>query len=161
MVAAPAAGEVGCLRETGSRQLREASVAIAFPAYHTERFRTAAAPEDLRDLILDTIASLGWPLRQDSEEAIVAAVRFNLWSFGERIEIRTHQDGSVTITSQCAMPTQCFDWGKNESNVAMFVAELRKNAAFSVLGDPIQAREVTNHRDPGSQDIQESRNRIK
>jgi hypothetical protein len=139
----------------------ETPVAIAFPAYHKERFSTVADVADLRDVVLDTIEALGWRVNEDWDNPIVAHVGFSFWSFGERVEIRICRDRSLAITSTCVMPTQCFDWGKNEWNVAMFVKELLKRAVIGVPAEPSGPFEGDEAGSPGSRHIQESRDRIK
>ena len=43
-----------------------------------------------------------------------------------RVFIKFLPDNSVSVTSKCALPTQCFDWGKNKANVIKFLVEFSK-----------------------------------
>jgi hypothetical protein len=51
----------------------------------------------------------------------VAEVGANLWSWGERISVEIGRGGTVWVESTCRLPTQCFDWGKNQRNVDGFL----------------------------------------
>jgi len=57
---------------------------------------------------------------------IVAKTRFNLWSWSEKIHIYV-ADNQIDIVSECAMPTQIMDWGKNKRNVKKFVQNLHSS----------------------------------
>lgn len=45
-------------------------------------------------------------------------------SFGENIDIQVDQAGTVLVHSECTMPTQLVDWGKNRDNVTSFFDNL-------------------------------------
>lgn len=99
-------------------------MAFGFPAYHIERLTVAPASGDARSVALRTLAALSWQLRQQSDSQLLASTGMGLRSWGERIEIDLLPNNEITITSKCALPTQCFDWGKNRANVRRFIAEL-------------------------------------
>jgi hypothetical protein len=50
-------------------------------------------------------------------------------SWGERVFVSFLPDGSISVTSKCAFPLQCLDWGKNEINVLRFMSEIRKHVS--------------------------------
>lgn len=102
-------------------------MAFGFPAYHTERCQVPpAAMANACLAIRSAITSQGWRVRNETMQRIEASTGVNLWSWGETIIVDAMPDYSITITSKCSWPLQCFDWGKNQANVV----ELRKRAGF-------------------------------
>jgi hypothetical protein len=59
---------------------------------------------------------LGWTISVSTSERIMAKTSISLMSWGEKIEIHKQDEGYMVI-SECAMPIQIIDWGKNSSNV--------------------------------------------
>ena len=100
-------------------------MAFGFPAYHTERY-DAQHDIDLRSVAKETLAQLSWALRTEESMEILASTSLNLRSWGEKVTIKFEADRSISITSRCALPTQCFDWGKNRANVVKFIAALNQ-----------------------------------
>lgn len=100
---------------------------FSFPAYHTEEIEVEMKPAELRRAVCEALESLGWSISKRSKEAISASTGINLLSWGEQILIEFGDDGSVSITSKCSLPTQCFDWGKNKSNVLKLIDELEES----------------------------------
>lgn len=103
-------------------------MAFGFPAYHRECIALSHADGDARSAALGTLQALSWQLRQQSDSQLLASTGMGLRSWGERIEIELLPDNQLSITSKCALPTQCFDWGKNRANVRLFLAEMAKRA---------------------------------
>jgi hypothetical protein len=140
-------------------------MSFGFPAYHTERFTVYASQTDLGEAVFEALETLRWAIQEDSGDRISASVCSSFRSWGERITIKFHRDGSLSITSRCALPTQCFDWGKNQANVTILIEELRKAAKLGVLKERRmragQRTALDRGRSPGSQDIQESKDRFK
>ena len=102
-------------------------MAFGFPAYHTERYSTqAATSEELRHIVKEVLQALSWPIKSETGSGIQASSSLNLRSWGEAIQIELLPDNAIAITSKCVLPTQCFDWGKNEGNVRRFLAEIGK-----------------------------------
>ena len=99
-------------------------MAFGFPAYHRERVALPATGGGAADIVLKTLTALSWQLRTQSPSQLLASTGMGLRSWGERIEIDLLPDNTLAITSKCALPTQCFDWGKNRANVRRFLAEL-------------------------------------
>ena len=99
-------------------------MAFGFPAYHTESFSPVDSQADLHAAVKKALGSLSWSVREETTEQILASSSMNLRSWGEKVLIRFLPDHSISVTSQCALPTQCFDWGKNKANVRRFLSEL-------------------------------------
>jgi hypothetical protein len=138
-------------------------MAFGFPAYHRDSFATTASEAVVREAIFDAIELLGWSLKDESDDVIRAGVGFNFWSHGETVGVRFLLDGGLLITSRCWMPTQCFDWGKNEQNVRNLISELRKAVGLARLAEETLEAEPgavpsTGHAD--SQRIQDRKDRI-
>ena len=49
---------------------------------------------------------------------------FSFRSWGENVSVHVDDTGTVQVTSECSMPTQLVDYGKNKSNVTRFLAGL-------------------------------------
>ena len=103
-------------------------MAFGFPAHHTERY-SSSTPEtaDLRKAVGETLNVLSWSLKEETHDRIIASTGLNVRSWGERVQINFSPDNSISVTSKCALPTQCLDWGKNKANVMKFMAEIREH----------------------------------
>jgi hypothetical protein len=68
----------------------------------------------------------GFKVQQADPDAgsIRARVGFSFRSWGENISVHVDDTGTVQVTSECSMPTQLVDYGKNKSNVTRFLAGL-------------------------------------
>ena len=99
-------------------------MAFGFPAYHTEYIMPPNADYDVRILVRQTLEVLNWRVREEAHDYVVASTNVSLLSWGERIIVEFHPDNSCSVTSKCSLPTQCFDWGKNASNVRKFMLQL-------------------------------------
>jgi hypothetical protein len=138
-------------------------MAFGFPAYHTESFINGARSEDLREAVYEALEALRWWIQVDSDEIITAFIGISFWSWGEWVTIRFLRNGSLVISSRCAWPTQCVDWGKNQSNVTMFSDELRKAAwlrTFTEQVRPGKSSAALSGQDHDSQDIQNTSDAI-
>ena len=60
--------------------------------------------------------------RGKEDDSIVASSSLSLLFWGERVIITFLSDDSIAVTSKCALPVQCFDWGKNKANIKKFIA---------------------------------------
>lgn len=104
-------------------------MAFGFPAFHTEHLSVAQnGSTDLYAAVLTALNALSWPIREQTADQITASTSVNVLSWGEKVLITFVPDSGIAITSTCALPTQCFDWGKNKANVRKFIAEIRKQA---------------------------------
>ncbi len=103
-------------------------MSFGFPAYFTQHLSREGAPaETLRSAARDALDALGWHVREERADQIVASTSLNIRSWGERVILSFPSDGSISVTSRCALPTQCVDWGKNKSNVQRFVAQFDRH----------------------------------
>lgn len=100
-------------------------MSFGFPAYHTEHV-SCAPPASFRNLLDKTIRSLGWLVQYETEDNITASTGFSLSSWGEHVSVRYNSLG-YTVTSRCILITQCFDWGKNKSNVRRLISEINQH----------------------------------
>jgi hypothetical protein len=104
-------------------------MAFGFPAYYTERYSAAADKSaDLSVAVRAALNALSWSIREEASDQIVASTGVNIRSWGEKMFVRFLPDRSISVTSKCALPTQCIDWGKNKANVRKFLDEIRKHA---------------------------------
>lgn len=94
---------------------------FAFPAFHEEILER----DHTSDNIEAAMRRNGWKGIQKTATGIRCAVSFNLWSFGETIEV-TCEDRRTVLRSNCILPTQCMDWGKNRRNITNLVAALER-----------------------------------
>ena len=97
----------------------DAAMSFGFPAYHEEDIQLPAP------LTPHTIPSvfqrLGWAGSANQEgRSWRAASSMNLASWGEEIAVIWIAEAVIRVRSQCSMPTQCLDWGKNKKNVMAF-----------------------------------------
>lgn len=98
---------------------------ISFPARYMESHSFAADESFLANAVQIAFQTLGWTCQTNGSGEFQTPIGFNLWSFGEKLTVKI-SGGDVTVKSECAMPTQCFDWGKNKRNVAAFLAEFNR-----------------------------------
>src|SRR5947208_15368755 len=100
-------------------------MAFGFPAYADGSRRYGLSLDVLREAVARALYELDWTgCGNWSGRVFVADVRVNFWSWGEKITIEIDRDGMVWIESKCSLPTQCFDWGKNQGNVDAFFRTL-------------------------------------
>lgn len=103
-------------------------MAFGFPAYHTERYSSDTSNSaDLHVAVRDTLTALSWSVREESHDQIIASTSVNIRSWGEKVLIIFMPDNSISVTSMCALPTQCLDWGRNKANVGRFMAEISRH----------------------------------
>lgn len=87
-------------------------MAFGFPAYHTERYTGTGKAEDVRAAVRSTLKELAWSIRDEKSDGITASVSISLMSWGERIVVNFLPNDSISVTSKCAYPLQCMDWGR-------------------------------------------------
>jgi hypothetical protein len=91
-------------------------MAFGFPAYAEAVERYDASGGELLDAVDQALEELGWDADYTGPSSLSARVGVNFLSWGERVSINV-RDGKVRVRSECSLPTQCFDWGKNRQNV--------------------------------------------
>ena len=102
-------------------------MAFGFPAYHTENYSPSESGSDLRTAVKTTLNAISWSVRQESPDTIIASSSMNIRSWGEKVIVTFLPNNTISVTSKCALPTQCLDWGKNKANINKFMAELRNH----------------------------------
>lgn len=108
---------------------------FGFPAYHEASFET---PLPLTDgWIAHVCGVLGWAFKGAVQRVPYGKVwrieeSLSMSSWGCNIEVRMVGPARVHVRSECALPTQCVDWGKNARNVraleTALLAEMQKDA---------------------------------
>lgn len=69
------------------------------------------------DAVEKLAASERWRVRERTDRKIVCVVPADMWcSWGERVSV-VAEPHSLRVISQCSLPLQVFDWGKNRRNV--------------------------------------------
>lgn len=98
-------------------------MAIGFPAYHEEAFQI---PPTLPPAIIwQALQHMGWSgsgTPDGMQFRVSSSVSWGSW--GESIVVLRVAADRLQVRSECAMPTQVFDWGRNENNVKRFFATL-------------------------------------
>jgi hypothetical protein len=95
---------------------------FGFPAYARGSRRYDSSPDDLKEAIARALSALGWTAYGNwPGRRFVAEVGANFRSWRERISVEIRRGGTVRVESTCRLPTQCFDWGKNQRNVDAFL----------------------------------------
>ncbi len=107
-------------------------MSFGFPAYHEENV-TLPGPVT-HDWIAYGCAQAGFSRPFYSTHGAVwrCSSSISLASWGEEIAITWLAPNALHVRSQCGMPTQCVDWGRNASNVRKFVTTLQNAMQASV-----------------------------
>ena len=93
-------------------------MAFGFPAYHEETIDLEMPRNEIISFLKPIIGSLSWSIIEYTENHMSAITPTALTaSDGEKIRITILPSGSIQVRSECAIFTQCFDWGKNKKNV--------------------------------------------
>lgn len=101
-------------------------MAIGIPPKHTDYFPIPTGIPDSRAAVLQTLRTLNWKVKEQTDQSIKAAVPLSFFSYGARVRITLETDRTITICSQNLFPLQLIDWGKNKANVERFLAEIRR-----------------------------------
>ena len=101
-------------------------MSFGFPAFHEQSIVNVPPNVNIELSLLNTLRSLGWGPSFD-QNGITASTGASLKSWGEKIVISISPTGAATVRSECALKTQCADWGKNEKNVRTILTELPKH----------------------------------
>ena len=114
-------------------------MAFGFPAYHTESYSAGGSLTELHAAAKKALDSLFWSIREETTERIIASTSISFRSWGEKVIINCLPDNTISVTSTCALRTQCLDWGKNEANVRKFMAERMKHVEQGAAPDRYSA----------------------
>jgi hypothetical protein len=105
-------------------------MAFGFPASHSESYSVDTEDTlDMRALVRASIESLGWEMGGEGPDYILASVSWSARSWGEKISVRFLSDNSISVTSKCVWPIQCFDWGSNQDNTEKLIAAVKNEVA--------------------------------
>ena len=103
-------------------------MSFGFPAYHTENYSPKTGDENIREAVRKSLENLSWKIREETSNKILASTSMGMRSWGEKIHINFLTDGSISITSKCALPTQFLDWGKNKKNIHSLLNKIQINS---------------------------------
>ncbi len=101
-------------------------MAFGFPAFHEETIQNVPTNVNLELSLLNTLRGFGWGPSFDNN-GITASTGASMKSWGEKIIITLVDAGATKVRSECALKTQCADWGKNQKNVERILRELPSN----------------------------------
>jgi hypothetical protein len=94
-------------------------VTFGFPAYHEEYWRPRFPLNG--DMMFAVAGALGWAISVEQTGPVgwrwKLSTGLNFWSWGETVYVEPQPDSGVRVRSQCALFTQCIDWGRNQRNV--------------------------------------------
>jgi hypothetical protein len=94
-------------------------MSFGFPAYHEEYFRPRQLPDG--DMMYAVAGALGWSFSVEQIGPVGWRWRLgtslSFWSWGEVVIVEPQPDNALRVRSNCALFTQCFDWGHNRRNV--------------------------------------------
>ncbi len=99
---------------------------FGIPAQHGIQFSIAGGSTvNVRSAVLASLHVLGWPIRQETGQTIVASATLSVMSWGEKITIQFLPNGSISVCSACAFPLQLVDWGKKRQNVEKLLETIK------------------------------------
>ena len=98
-------------------------MAFGFPAYHEQIITNAPPNVNIELSLLSTLRSLGWGPSFDGN-GITASTGAASRSIGETIIVTLVDGGATKVRSECALKSQCADFGKNQKNVEKILNEL-------------------------------------
>lgn len=101
-------------------------MAFGFPAYHQEDITFPFPVTHDWMVYACQVAGLGVPRWGHGAMGGMWHVSpgVSLMSWGETMTIAPLAPNILRVRSECGMPTQCIDWGKNEKNVRKLVQVL-------------------------------------
>jgi len=94
-------------------------MSVAFPAFHRIQHPLALPLPEAKQRAKQAAAHLRWKLARENETELVFKAGLSLWSWGEEVKVGFGTN-DVLVHSQCRLPTQCFDHGKNRQNCEQF-----------------------------------------
>jgi len=91
-------------------------MSFGFPAYHEAVIKLNIPREEVMGFMAPIIGTLSWSIREYSQNHMLITSKVGMRSWGEKIRVTILPSGMLRIRSECSLPIQCFDWGKNEEN---------------------------------------------
>lgn len=86
-------------------------------ATYNKSIRVVKPKEKLIDALSDFLVKNDYKIIKQSSDSLEVSVSANFLSWGELVTVSFITDEVINIKSQCKLPTQVFDWGKNRKNV--------------------------------------------
>jgi len=103
-------------------------MAFGFPAYHEEKIDLEMPRNEIISFLEPIIGSLSWSISEYTENHMLVRSKDRLWEWEpQKIRITILPSGSILVRSECAIFTQCFDWGKNKRNVHKLLSAINRN----------------------------------
>ena len=82
------------------------------------------AQENLRDAFSDQ----GWEIERDEPDGMTARTKPSWRSWGEVVKVKFEDEGTM-VSSECSLPTQAMDYGKNRINIQKLIDTITKKNA--------------------------------
>ena len=102
-------------------------MAFGFPAYHEETIDLEIPRNEIISFLEPIVGSLSWGIIEYTENHMEVISNTGLLeSEGQYITITILPSGSILVRSECAIFTQCFDWGKNKRNVHKLLSAINR-----------------------------------
>jgi len=93
-------------------------MAIGLPAKYQIVVKSDLSREQFNETSINVMKKIGWKVRVATHEYIQAKSRFNLYTFGETIEVIYKDMNHIQLVSTCNF--QLFDAHKNKINLRTF-----------------------------------------
>ena len=100
-------------------------MAIGIPAKYEEVRYSGKDNDEILEAVMIVIPKLGWQVTEREDYFLTGKTLTGSLSLGERIYIRI-KNQKIGIRSECAIPTQLIDFGKNKMMVRLFFEALEK-----------------------------------
>jgi len=102
-------------------------MAFGFPAHYEMVISNIPSGTDLMRSVGSALSRIGWNPKVEGN-TFSASTTFSMASWGEKVTVQVLPGGKgIKVRSQCAIFTQCFDFGKNKKNVQKFQEELPRH----------------------------------
>ena len=97
---------------------------IGLPPYAEDSVQYSRSRDVLLDAIEDVLNDLGWSYGYTGKAELCVSFAITFGSWGERMTIAVHKDGTIDVRSASVFPLQWIDWGKNQQNIEQFLQRL-------------------------------------
>lgn len=116
---------------------------FGFPAYHEDTFDTPLPVTE--GWIAHVCGVLGWSFKGrklDLTQGMAWRIEgpVSIWAFGTNLLVRAVGANRLQVRSECALPTQCVDWGANARNTDRFRDTLRAEMAKEIAQGLVRSR---------------------
>jgi hypothetical protein len=91
----------------------------------TNSRQVAGSSNAVRACVRVVLAGLGWKLKLDTADSIVAKTPASVLSWGEDVTIQFgRSEGGTLVTVESDATAQLISWGKNDDNIGAFFDNL-------------------------------------